>query len=217
MGILGISISLPMKLTPPLSFGRSFRFAKLSRSGFSLVELMVTVGIITILTAVAIPVSREAMETSRQGACISNMRALANGCILFAQDNDGKLPFTTGSGAWHRLIYPYLSTTQETTDWQKNVHEGRYYICPADKTPYQDKMSYAWNKNLKGASEQFRIFSGSRALVMLGEGVSYAFDLTDKTGLEFRHKDRANFAFTDGHVASHPNDEALADLIKVEQ
>lgn len=189
-------------------------------SAFSLIELLVTVGIISILTAVAIPVSREAMETTRKGACISNMRGLANGCLLYAQDNDGILPYSVGEGAWHRLIYPYLNTAaNDTTEWQQNIHEGRYYICPADKTPYQDKLSYAWNKNLKSEAsrQEYRIYSGKRSAVMIGEGKSYAFDMTDRTGLEFRHKKQANFAFTDGRVSTHPNDETLAELIKIER
>ncbi len=192
-------------------------------SGFSLIELLITVGIIAVLATLIVPAVQGAFKNSRQAKCVANLRQLASGCILYSQDHDGGLPYAVNAGSWHRLIYPYLKTDSPDTQawgkeqWQENIQKEKYYICPSDQTPYSDMLSYAWNKKLRSnINEQpYRVQRGG-SYIMLAEGESYAFDLSDKTGLEFRHSDKGNFAYTDGHIVTYASTEPMDEHIKVE-
>ena len=54
------------------------------RRGFTLVELLVVIGIIAILISVLIPVLGKARESSQRTACLSNLREVMNSLRLYA-------------------------------------------------------------------------------------------------------------------------------------
>ena len=64
----------------------------MSRKAFTLVELLVVIGIIALLTALLLPALNDARERSRQAQCASNLRTLAIGLMVYSQDNHGALP-----------------------------------------------------------------------------------------------------------------------------
>jgi len=66
-------------------------FARRARA-FTLVELLAVIAIITLLTALLIPVTRQALALARGGRSLSNLRQLAMGVELYATDNMGFLP-----------------------------------------------------------------------------------------------------------------------------
>lgn len=69
--------------------------------GFSLVELLVVIGIITVLIAILVPTLSKAREAARRTSCASNLRQLGQAFKIYAQDN-GELPrgnYHNGLGA----------------------------------------------------------------------------------------------------------------------
>jgi prepilin-type N-terminal cleavage/methylation domain-containing protein/prepilin-type processing-associated H-X9-DG protein len=62
------------------------------RHGFTLVELLVVIGIIAILISVLLPALNRTRDKARAVQCASNMRQLYIFCAMFAQDNKGNLP-----------------------------------------------------------------------------------------------------------------------------
>ena len=62
----------------------------MKRKGFTLIELLVVIAIIAILAAILFPVFAQARSKARQTACISNLKQLAIGGLMYSQDYDEK-------------------------------------------------------------------------------------------------------------------------------
>lgn len=78
------------------------------RQGFTLVELLVVIGVIAVLVAILLPAVHSVREQGRGVVCINHERQLWQGFVMFAADHDGRLP---GSNA----DYPVL--TPDGGDW----------------------------------------------------------------------------------------------------
>ena len=70
----------------------SARFRVPARQGFSLIELLVAVAVISIVAAIVLPVFAQVRARARTATCLSNMRQLGAAALLYAQDNDERLP-----------------------------------------------------------------------------------------------------------------------------
>src|SRR5687767_8865855 len=63
-----------------------------NKSGFTLIELLVVIAIIAILAAILFPVFAQAREKARQTSCVSNLKQLATGLMMYVQDHDEMFP-----------------------------------------------------------------------------------------------------------------------------
>jgi prepilin-type processing-associated H-X9-DG protein len=81
---------------------------------FTLVELLIVVGLIAVLIAMLLPVLSKVREQGRQTICLSNLRQLGAAMISYAADYDGYLP-ATAQNQWD-LTGPY-SGKYPPNDW----------------------------------------------------------------------------------------------------
>ena len=105
----------------------------MTRKGFTLIELLVVIAIIAILAAILFPVFARAREKARQTSCVNNVKQLALGFLMYAQDYDEILPWYAdracyspglpgirpGQGArgrvmWDEAVQPYVKNWQIT-------------------------------------------------------------------------------------------------------
>ena len=65
-----------------------------SRRAFTLIELMVAIGIIAILLAILLPAMERVRHKGYISACASNLRQIGQAVTMYANDNHGSLPRT---------------------------------------------------------------------------------------------------------------------------
>jgi prepilin-type N-terminal cleavage/methylation domain-containing protein len=58
----------------------------MKRHGFTLIELLVVIAIIAILAAILFPVFARAREKARANTCLSNVKQLTLGLMMYVSD-----------------------------------------------------------------------------------------------------------------------------------
>jgi len=134
------------------------------RSGFTLIEVLVVVAIIALLVAILLPALGRAREQAKLGACMSNVRQLVLGCLMYGAENKGVLPTcdrapgpTGGAIRGTDWLGPYNINRADPTEYFGRVPEDgaifRYvrnpavYECPSDpKVPNVDDLATSVEK-----------------------------------------------------------------------
>lgn len=70
------------------------------RHGFTLVELLVVIGIIALLISVLLPALNQARQAANMVKCQSNFKQIYNGLLMYTNDQKGMLPFQSTDGGW---------------------------------------------------------------------------------------------------------------------
>jgi len=122
------------------------------RVAFTLIELLVVIAIIAILAAILFPVFARARENARRSNCMSNLKQIGLGMMMYSQDYDDHLTASSladdniatpdgvvhATGLWTGMIYPYIKSYQ-------------LFNCPSESTEvwpdggYDASISYGIN------------------------------------------------------------------------
>jgi len=106
------------------------------RGGFTLVELLVVVAIISILAGLLLPALEAALDAARTTHCANNMGQMGRTAFMYANDNDGYYGFghPLSSGSWNEDLEqfePYLELEVMVSAWGAKAKMDRMLICPS--------------------------------------------------------------------------------------
>ena len=85
----------------------------MKKTGFSLVELLVAIGIIAVLSAILLPVFAHVRDKARQTECLSNIKEVILAIKMYSDDNNGAMVPTNnesikGGGFLPVILNPYV-------------------------------------------------------------------------------------------------------------
>ena len=192
-------------------------YIRRSKSGFTLIEILVVIAIISILAAILFPVFARARENARRSSCMNNEKQFAIASLQYTQDYDERLPpsynaRTSTADLWMNIIEPYVKNKQ-------------IFFCPSASglnpsgSLTVSNVAYGWNYVFLtreacspaaytcGGVPLARIAKPSET-ILLTDTVGPGHDTSNhyiagsaSTALPPQsHFDGANVAFVDGHV-----------------
>jgi prepilin-type processing-associated H-X9-DG protein len=188
--------------------------AKANNQGITLLEILVVLFLLLILSGILWPEPSTARKRAETIACMSNLKQIDFGFLMYASDNGGKFPMqaSSTSGGTMELInrsrtFPQFQKTS------KYLPDLRVLVCPADKTRAatsnyatltDSNLSYFLNIDVSTNNPAHSILSGDRFLQVNGRPINPGlFILTTNLNMGWtpdRHLGRGNLAFADGHA-----------------
>jgi len=122
--------------------------SSVSRRGFTLIELLVVIAIIAILAAILFPVFAQAREKARQTTCLSNIKQIGLGVMMYTQDYDETFPRLAvvpppaprqswADYTWQDAVGPYIKNGTITVNWASTDNSpvtltaGGIWLCPS--------------------------------------------------------------------------------------
>ena len=123
-----------------------------ARTAFTLIELLVVIAIIAILAAILFPVFAQAREKARATDCLSNLKQIGLGTMMYVQDYDEEFPAAWGTMSWEQALDPYQKAGLKSDGSNWNQNTGLLH-CPDDSA--DSSTSYAVNALISGISGQW--------------------------------------------------------------
>jgi prepilin-type N-terminal cleavage/methylation domain-containing protein/prepilin-type processing-associated H-X9-DG protein len=117
------------------------------QSGFTLVELLVVIGIIAILMSMLMPAMSRAKQKANRISCVNNLRQLDMAAMMYAPDFDGEYPRRANvTNAWMFALKSYYGNNHATNNTTSKEWNSRILKCPTDRwLEWRSYLINGWN------------------------------------------------------------------------
>jgi prepilin-type processing-associated H-X9-DG protein len=138
-------------------------------TAFTLVELLVVIGIIALLMSILLPALSRAKQSANRAACASNLRQLGMTFTMYTQDNRGWFPFpgalgeSDGSNPWHAEDWIWWQRARDPKGSPifkyTQGYQPRILRCPSDDPKNHtrfltaDPYVYSYTMNMAMSSD----------------------------------------------------------------
>lgn len=171
-------------------FGRRTS-SRAGRGAFSLIELLVVLAIVVVLMGLLAPALSGVRHAERSLTCLSNLRQIAMGFRLYADEHGGRLP-ASGGPPWEQTLAPYLG-------------DRPLFRCPADQEVGPAVgSSYDWRDTGKPATT----LAGVLLAKVQRSSLVLAFDALPS----WHQRGQLNVVHTDGSARPMDQEECFRDL-----
>ena len=139
---------------PALFAGPIIVMKRSAALAFTLIELLIVIGIVALLAGIILPVYSNAQLTAKRLQSLSNMRQLGVALLNYCGDNNGQLPSqgdksptwkgtavnsTTETAAWYNVLPRTYGNTKGVGDYVNDTADfygkGSLFYVPAAKYP----------------------------------------------------------------------------------
>lgn len=148
------------------------REVDLARRAFTLVELLVVIGIIAILASLALPPLARARARGQSTHCLNNLRQFGLALQLYAGDHEDELPYNMGTQGIRQTVAAgqFLNWVNNVMSWELDADNtntvlltagglGPYfsgvtsvYRCPADNALSAAQRGAGWAARVRSVS-----------------------------------------------------------------
>jgi len=109
--------------------------------GFTLVELLTILGLVTLLLSLLLPVIGKVRAVANSTACLSNLRQMGAAWVLYTTESRGQL-----------MHYAWYSTDPQSQAWDQywpgvldaSAVRGPALLCPAAREPSENQLSFGY-------------------------------------------------------------------------
>jgi prepilin-type N-terminal cleavage/methylation domain-containing protein/prepilin-type processing-associated H-X9-DG protein len=112
---------------------------KTVRKAFTLVELLVVIGIIAVLIGILLPSLSKARQSAQTTACLANLRTLGQSIVNYSVDNKGyQIPsFANNQGYWFNiLVQLQYVPAPDSSNASGPVTSKNIFFCPSGGLDY---------------------------------------------------------------------------------
>jgi len=186
--------------------------------GFTLVELLVVIGIIALLISMLLPALNRARESATAISCASNMRQAGYALKLYQNDNKGMLPRAyEGTLVWAHQLRPYIPGDRpyekihcSSIDLEINNSSTLTFGLNVDLIAF-DLSMFKRTDRLKNSSEIILVADSIAhsmgpfhpyTAFMLGPEQGGSFAAFGVGKVDYRHNKTANVLYLDIHVSA---------------